>query len=427
MFEVIEDMLSPEYWIRKIDNADKVIMTPQEIENFNRKIINKVGMVCDIETYKESLKKDELIKLIKSYEIPKKPMYNRYGNLIEEDFYDDVIENTNLEKIEDVNPVKYGIAIRNTSIRSFPTEEAVFDKQGDIEFDRFQETGCQAFEPLVILHKSKDRKWFFIQMYNYRGWIKAEDIAISKDKKELFDYVNSYKFLVVTGNYTKTRSNPFDISISKLEFTMGTKIPLETNKVPRHIGNQSVEGNYVIKIPVRDSNGNLQFKYSLISKKEDINLGYLPYTRENILKQAFKLLGDRYGWGDSFGGRDCSSYIMYVFKTFGIRLPRNADEQEISEGKSYKFTEEMSIEERIKVFDSVKPGALVYMPGHAMMYIGKEKGISYIIHDFHGYGEKKEDKYEFIPVNEVMVTSVLLPTASGVPFIEKFTSVLEIE
>ncbi|WP_019908096.1 SH3 domain-containing protein [Thermoanaerobacter indiensis] len=426
MFEVIEDMLSPEYWIRKIDNADKVIMTPQEIENFNRKIINKVGMVCDIETYKESLKKDELIKLTKSYEIPKKPMYNRYGNLIEEDFYDDVIENTNLEKIEDVNPVKYGIAIRNTSIRSFPTEEAVFDKQGDIEFDRFQETGCQAFEPLVILHKSKDKKWYFVQMYNYSGWIKAEDIAVAKNKKELFDYINSLSFLLVTGNYIKTQSNPFDKNVSKLEFTMGTKIYLEKENILHQIGNQSVIGNYLVKLPVRNEEGNLDFRYALISKKEDVNVGYLPYTRENILKQAFKLIGDRYGWGDSLGGRDCSSYIMYIFKTFGIRLPRNADEQEVSEGKSYKFTEEMPIEERIKVFDSVKPGALVYMPGHAMMYIGKEKGIPYIIHDFHGYGEKKEDKYEFIPVNEVMVTSVLLPTASGVPFIEKFTSVLEI-
>ncbi len=62
-----------------------------------------------------------------------------------------------------------------------------------------------------------------------------------------------------------------------------------------------------------------------------------------------------------------------------------------------------------------------------MIYIGKEKGVPYMIHDFHGYGEKKEDKYEFVPVNEVMVTSSLLLTASGVPFIEKFTSVLEIE
>ncbi len=427
MFEVFEDMLSPEYWIRKIDNTDKVIMTQQEIENFNRKIINKVVTVYDLETYKKSLKKDELIKLIKSYEMPKKPMYDKYGNLIEEDFYDDVIKNTNLEGIKDVNPVRYGIAIRNTSIRSFPTKEAVFDKQGDIEFDRFQETGCQALEPVVILHESKDRKWLFIQMYNYRGWIKAEDIAIAKDKKELFDYINSLSFLVVTGNYIKTQSNPFDKNVSKLEFTMGTKIYLEEGNVLHQVGNQSVIGHYLIKLPIRNEERNLEFRYALISKKEDVNVGYLPYTRENILKQAFKLIGDRYGWGDSLGGRDCSSYIMYIFKTFGIRLPRNADEQEISKGKSYRFIEGMSIKERIKVFDNVKPGALVYMPGHAMIYIGKEKGVPYMIHDFHGYGEKKEDKYEFVPVNEVMVTSSLLLTASGVSFIEKFTSVLEIE
>ncbi|ADD03416.1 NLP/P60 protein [Thermoanaerobacter italicus Ab9] len=427
MFEFSEEMLTPEYWLRKLDNADKVIMTQREIENFNGKIINKVATVYNLETYENNLKKDELIKLIKSYEIPKKPMYDKYGNLIKKDFYEDIIKNTNLEEVEDVNSAMYGLAIKNTSLRSFPTKEAIFDKQGDIEIDRFQETGCQALEPVIILHKSKDKKWLFIQMYNYRGWVKAEDIAIAKNKKELFDYVNSYKFLIVTGNYIKTQYNPFDKSISKLEFTMGTKIYLEEEKKIRKVGNQSVEGNYLVKLPIRNKEGNLEFRHALISKKEDVNVGYLPYTRENILKQAFKLLGDRYGWGDSLGGRDCSSYIMYVFKTFGIRLPRNANEQEASGDKSYKFTEGMSIEERIKVFGSVKPGALVYMPGHAMIYIGKEKGIPYIIHDFHGYGEKKGDKYEFVPVNEVMVTSSLLTTISGVPFIEKFTSVLEIE
>lgn len=50
-------MLSPEYWIRKIDNTDKVIMTQQEIENFNRKIINKVVTVYDLETYKKFKKR----------------------------------------------------------------------------------------------------------------------------------------------------------------------------------------------------------------------------------------------------------------------------------------------------------------------------------------------------------------------------------
>ncbi|HHW57572.1 MAG TPA: glycoside hydrolase [Clostridia bacterium] len=427
MLAFFENLLEAEYWIEKINDADKVIMAQREIEDFNRRIIDKVETVYDIKNYKESFKKDELLKLIKAYEIPKKPMYNKKRESIKEDFYEEIIKNTNIEEIEEVNLVKYGIVIKNTSIRSFPTEEAVFDKEGDIEFDRFQETGCQAFEPVVILHESKDKKWYFVQMYNYRGWVKKEDIAIAKDKKEIFDYVNSNSFLVVTGNYIKTQSNPFDNRVSKVEFTMGTKIYLEGKNILEQVGNQLVIGNYLVKLPVRGEEGGLEFKYALISKKEDVNAGYLPYTRENILKQAFKLIGDRYGWGDSLGGRDCSSYIMYIFKTFGIRLPRNANEQEVSEGKSYKFSKKISIKERIEIFDGLKPGALVYMPGHTMMYIGKEKKLPYIIHDFHGYGEKKEDNYEFIPVNEVMVTSVLLPTASGVPFIEKFTSVLEIE
>lgn len=424
--EAFDKMLNPEYWIRKIDDADKIIMTEDKIHRFNGEIINKVSTVYDLETYKESLSKDELINFIKSYKIPQKEMYDKGGNLIKEDFYDDILNNTNIKEVKEINLVKYGIAVRNTSLRSFPTDVGIFSKKSDIEFDRFQETGCQALEPVLILHVSKDKKWYFVQMYNYRGWTKAQDIAIAKYKKELFDYINSYNFLIVTGNYIKTQYNPFDGSVSKIEFDMGTKIPLEVDNIPGNLRNQSVEGNYAVKLPTKDNNGSLEFKDALIAKNQDVNVGYLPYTRGNIIKEAFKLLGDRYGWGDR-GGRDCSSYIMYVYKTFGFKLPRNTNEQEISTGKSLKFTDSASIQERIKGFDGVKPGALIYMPGHAMIYIGKDGGIPYMIHDFNGYGKKEGDKYVFVPVNEVAVSSSLLPTSSGTAFIEKFTSILEIE
>lgn len=424
--EVFDKMLNPEYWIKKLDDADKIIMTEDEIHKFNREEINKVSTVYDLESYKERLSGDELVKFIKSYRIPQKEMFDKDGNLIKEDFYNDILNNTNLKGVKDISPVKYGIAVRNTSLRSFPTDIGVFSKKGDIEFDRFQETGCQALEPLIILHVSRDKKWYFVQMYNYIGWVKAQDVAIARDKKELFDYINSYKFLIVTGNYIKTQYNPFDSSVSKLEFTMGTKIPMEVNNIPENLSNQSIEGNYMVKLPIRDDDGTLKFRYALIAKNQDVSAGYLPYTRGNILKQAFKLLGDRYGWGDR-GGRDCSSYIMYVFKTFGFKLPRNTKEQEISEGKSLKFADGASIQERMKIFDNVKPGALIYMPGHAMIYIGKDGGVPYMIHDFNGYGKKEGNKYVFVPVNEVMVTSLLLPTSSGAKFIEKLTSVLKIE
>lgn len=421
-----EEMLNPNYWIEKIDDASKLIMTEKQINVFNQNTIDKVNVVYDLEKYKSELTKDELLGFIQEYKIPTKQMYFSNGDMVKQDFYNSLVKNTNLDGIKDTNPVKYGITVRDTSLRTFPTDIGVYSTKGDIEFDRFQETGCQAIEPVIILHTSLDQNWYFVQMYNYRGWVKSSDIALSNDKNTIFDYLNTNNFIVVTGNHIRTQYNPFEISVSELEFDMGTKISLEKNSVVS-VGNQNVFGNYLVKLPTRDQNGNLVFKDALISKTQDLNFGYLPYTRANIIKQAFKLLGDRYGWGDSFNGRDCSSFIMYIYKTFGFRLPRNTGEQEDGAGISYKFTEGTNAKDRIKLFENIKPGAAIYMPGHAMMYIGMYNVIPYMIHDFSGYGEKNGNKYEFVPVNEVAVTSTLLPLSSGVPFIERFTSLLQFE
>lgn len=420
------EMLDAEYWIKKIADADRLIMTQNDIMKFNQEIVEKCDSVYDLRSYRDSFTYDELLSLIKKYKLPEKEMYFRNSETVKRDFYHHITDNLNISEIKEVNPVQYGITIRKTSLRSFPTEIAVYSRKGDIEFDRFQETSCQAIEPVIVLRESKDKKWYFIQMYNYRGWVKVTDIAIAKDKEEVFDYLYADDFIVITGNHVRTQSNPYDDEVSEIQFDMGTRIPLEKD-IPNFVANESTYGNYVIKLPSRDDKGNLVFKDGLISIKEDVRRGYAPYTRVNVLNQAFKLIGDRYGWGDSFNGRDCSSFIMYVYKTFGFALPRNADEQEKCPGIVHKFADGLSLDERIKVFDKIKPGVAIYMPGHAMMYVGMDCGVPYIIHDFTGYGVKIGDKYDFIPVNEVMVTSSLLPTSMGIPFIERFSSAIQFE
>ncbi|OXT08751.1 glycoside hydrolase [Thermoanaerobacterium thermosaccharolyticum] len=419
-------MLDAEYWIKKIADADSLIMTQNDIMKFNQEIVEKCDSAYDLRSYRDSFTYDELLSLIKEYKMPEKEMYFRNSETVKRDFYHHITDNLNISEIKEVNPVQYGITIRKTSLRSFPTEIAVYSRKGDIEFDRFQETSCQAIEPVIVLRESKDKKWYFIQMYNYRGWVKVTDIAIAKDKEEVFDYLDAVDFIVVTGNHVRTQSNPYDDDVSEIQFDMGTRIPLEKD-MPDSLANQSTYGNYVIKLPSRDDKGNLVFKDGLISIKEDVHHGYIPYTRANVLNQAFKLIGDRYGWGDSFNGRDCSSFIMYVYKTFGFRLPRNADEQEKCPEIVHKFSDGLSLDERIKVFNKIKPGAAIYMPGHAMMFVGMDSGVPYIIHDFTGYGEKIGDRYDFVPVNEVMVTSSLLPTSMGIPFIERFSSAIQFE
>ncbi|MGB9679782.1 MAG: SH3 domain-containing protein [Thermoanaerobacteraceae bacterium] len=414
------------YWIKNLKERDLKLLDNEKIKILNNVITKKTTGIYDLENHKIFLYKNELIGLIEKYTIPQQYTYNKEGKLLGDDFFKDIIRNTNKDAIKEICYIKYGISIKDTFIRSFPTENEVFYSKQDTEFDRLQETSCQAFEPLIVLHESRDEKWYFIKMYNYTGWVKKDDIALCEDKREIFNYVNNDKFIIVTGKYAKTQPNPSDKRISNLDFSMGTKIFLNEDKMVNEVDNQSVIYNYQIKIPVKDKRGKLDFKIGLIAKNEDVSVGYLPYSTKNILKQAFKLIGHRYGWGDNYGGRDCSSFVMYVFKTFGIRLPRNTNEQEKNIGVFYEFNLNMTIKDRLNIFDRVSPGALVYMPGHVMIYIGKDNKVPYIIHALNGYGGGKGNVYKFTPVNEIVVTPVTIRTFEGIPFIEKFTSVVEI-
>jgi len=184
----------------------------------------------------------------------------------------------------------------------------------------------------------------FNQSTLYKGWVKAKNIALTGDREKIFDYLKTDKFLVVTGSKVETEPNPFIKEVSNIIFNMGDRIPLvESKKIPQSIpeGNlhaQSPEGSYIIKVPVRDKNGHLQFKLALIARSNDIHEGYLPYTRKNIIRKAFKSLGERYGWGGMFGRRDCSQFIMDIYRTVGIIIPRDASRQEEgAAGKYIKF------------------------------------------------------------------------------------------
>jgi cell wall-associated NlpC family hydrolase len=204
---------------------------------------------------------------------------------------------------------------------------------------------------------------------------------------------------------------------------MGTKLILTSEQEISKTGMEY----YVVKLPIKTKGGYLEFTDALIAKSKDAVKGYLPYNRENIIKQAFKMQGEKYDWGNKFEGRDCSSFIADIYKTFGLILPRNAGDQEKGYGKQYKFAQGDDIEKRNKILDNVKPGAAIFLSGHVTMYLGKVDGIHYMIHDFLAYGRKDGDKYVSVPVSAVAATSTLLPVTSGAPYIQKFNTAVQFE
>jgi len=94
----------------------------------------------------------------------------------------------------------------------------------------------------------------------------------------------------------------------------------------------------------------------------------------------------------------------------GVKLPRNADEQgELAVGNFFEMPQCMTLEEREELFNNLKPGTPVYMSGHAMIYLGKESGQHYIIHDFSGFYKPQQDgAAKYYRVREVMVSPLCI-------------------
>jgi hypothetical protein len=432
-------MLKPEYWIEKIGDADKLILNEEEIRKFNKKSFRKMKQkgfeewLYDLETYPQTITREELLNTMKTYSskgvFPGKTCYDIYARKISKTVKKEVLHQANFDGIPDEIRVEWGMLVKRGDVRAFPTDTVFTEEPKTIDFDLFQLTILPAGSPVVILHQSKNGKWYYIQSMICKGWVKRENIALAKNKKEVFDYVNSDKFLMVTESRIETEPNPFVKEISNILFQMGDKIPLiGFGEIPESIPlnnlhAQSPHGCYVVKIPVKDKEGHLEFRLALIARSNDICEGYLPYTRRNIIRQAFKLLGERYGWNGMFTRRDCSQFIMNIYRTMNIIIPGYTKMQEEgTAGKSIKFSG--SIQRRESVLNKLQPGDVIHLKGHVVMYLGRVEDNYYIIHSGSGYGIKSKDgRIKPVTVHGIFISEVHQLLMSGEKsYLEAFTT-----
>ena len=135
------------------------------------------------------------------------------------------------------------------------------------------------------------------------------------------------------------------------------------------------------------------FTPALLPKTADVASGYLPLTRANLLRQGFKFLGERYGWGHSYNARDCSGFVSEVYRSFGVAAAAQHARpgREPGARTASTFTEADSHEARLQSCERLQVGDLVYIPGHVMMVIGHDRGMPYVIHDTTGITYRDED------------------------------------
>ena len=130
----------------------------------------------------------------------------------------------------------------------------------------------------------------------------------------------------------------------------------------------------------------------------------MPYTSNNILRSAFKFYGEPYGWGGLKNSVDCSSLMYNAYRTVGIYLPRNADEQEASAGLHIELNK-MDDEAKLATIRDLTPGTGLYMDNHCMMYLGKSNGVPFVLHALGSfYNEGKTVRIMRIVVSDLTLT-----------------------
>lgn len=412
---VSQGQLDAGYWIRKLERPDQRILDSAAIEAQNARLRASDPTWHDIEALPQTLDAEQVKTWVDARsQRPQQTLYDEAGKQGNERQIDRLVAALDLGAIPQTQITRFGLVVRRASLRTFPTHLRVFTAPDDTDIDRFQETALFPGTPVVIAHVSRDRKWWFVVSPLYTGWIERSAVA-EGTRDDVFGYVHRTPTLTVTDAKVRTVYTPGAPALSELELDMGTRVPHLTAVPPTAVINgQLAYAAWPVQLPVRTEDGQLAFSPALIPRNADVAREPLPLTRANILRQAFKFLGERYGWGHDYNGRDCSGFVSEVYRSMGVLMPRNTSDQARSPAfDRIAFDATTTPEQRAAALRRLQVGDLVYVPGHVMMVIGRERGEPWVIHDVQGVSVRNaQGALQRIPLNAVSVTP-LLPLRAG--------------
>lgn len=380
---VTSQMSEPSFWT----NNDDVLMTYSEISALNELTIStRATCMYDLKKQSDTLDGVSLNSALLKSTAADASYYAGWTYLgkstvaTKADF-DPIVQNSQNPNPQKVQNVKYGIAVKRTELRAFPSPTPLWDDPNDKDFDYQYLSAVRVNEPLVITSVSADGKYYLAKSICCSGWIPSEDVAVCKDKTEWLSAwdISPDNTLIVYGDKVYLECSNTSPETSALMLTMGTVLELAPFYDPNSlIDNRAAYQNYSVWIPLRMPDGSYSKKLALISEHHKVSVGYLPLTEQNISEVAFSALGNIYGWGGSLSSDDCSGYVRNIYKCFGLELARNTSWQSLMPMGKIDM-QYMCREERIKVLNDLPFGSVLYFNGHEMLYLGSREGNHYVI------------------------------------------------
>jgi len=422
--------LTPEFWIARLSDPDRVIFDAATIATRNENLLRVDKSMHDLRALPAVLSKEQVQGWIEALSgRPSRPMFDGDGKPISTATIDALVASLAESAIPDSRPARYGLVVHRANLRTFPTTLRAFNRADDHDIDRFQESALFPGAPVVIAHESADGQWWFVVSSRYAAWIEKKHVA-EGSAAQVFAHVDHKPYRIVTGATATTVTTPEQPALSALRLDMGTRVALLADwPAAKSVNGQNPYAAHVIELPLRGKDGRLEFAPALVQRNADTQADYLPLTGANIVRQAFKFLGERYGWGHAYDARDCSGFVSDVYHSMGVEMPRNTRDQSISPGLAHRsFGDGDDRAARMAAVQSLAVGDLVYIPGHVMMAIGSIDGQPFVIHDTTGLSYRGHDGAKVhVDLNEVSV-SPLAPLLFNDTqlYVDRITSIVQI-
>ena len=149
------------YWISKLDNPDKIILSKKEIKEFNERIFKTKVNINNLKDYPETIKTADFLKTLNTrfLMITDKQYFNAKFEELPLSYFQNICDNIDVSESSETLNVKFAVTVRYSDIRIMPSEDKIFSSKSSFDIDRLQEESLDLGTPLAVICQTKDKHW----------------------------------------------------------------------------------------------------------------------------------------------------------------------------------------------------------------------------------------------------------------------------
>ncbi len=227
---VTQEMTLPSYWTSHTEEYDALLCTAEEIAKINSSALAAEGSnMHDLKNLPDTFDgAARCASLLKGAAADAKYYlgwtYDETGKKFTQEDFDKIISNCIGPNVEENMPLRYGVAVNRALLTVIPYDGQILDDPADLDFDYQGLVGIRVNEPVAVFTTSADGKYYQVFTSCCSGWVRAEDIAICRDKEQWLSAwdIPAEKRLVFWGDKLYTDYSKNAPETSNILITMAT-------------------------------------------------------------------------------------------------------------------------------------------------------------------------------------------------------------